>query len=96
MYILESHKLPEILTQLLISCITLTLHLMMSKEAMLSAHHSGEPVTAVDMYVRVNMEMYYLWVTLKAKVCGSSSKAKSPKATKDEWKNELSVWIINH
>jgi len=63
---------------------------MMSKEAMLSAHHSGTRIGAVDMYVRVNMDMYYVWVTLKTKICGikhnpeSSSKAASNKTTKSE------------
>ena len=80
MYVLESHKLSEILGQLLINCLCLTTHLIMSKEAMLSAHHSGTQVSAVDMYVRVNMDMYYIWVTLKTKLCGNSSKATKTKS----------------
>lgn len=77
LYLLESHKLQDILTQLLINCLTLTFHLMMAKEAMLSAHHSGTQVLAVDSFVRINMDVYYMWATVKAKLCGAAVKSKT-------------------
>ena len=60
---------------------------MMSKEAMLSAHHSGTRIGAVDAYVRINMEIYYIWATVKAKICGSTKKANNVEnKEKSEWK----------
>ena len=83
MYILQSHKLREILTQLAINCVTVSFHLMMSKEAMLSAHHTGTRIEAVDAYVRINMEIWYVWVTLKAKICAPTKTKKTEKDKKE-------------
>jgi len=56
----------------------------MSKEAMLSAHHSGTRIGAVDAYVRINMEIYYIWATVKSKICGSTKKATNKVETKEK------------
>ena len=53
-------------------------HLIMCKEAMLSAHHSGKVVKTVDSYVRINMDVYYVFIILKTKLCGCCEAKRVP------------------